>query len=168
LSMKCLAAELLWRRFEASPTASKSTRDSLLADVRVLARDVAKTAGVHAASARRLLVKLGRKDAAFAGRLSQSFMASYQHAEEVLAQYRKNPTDSKRSESIAELQQVLRKATAQSAEDEEQKRKQLSLLRYQLALLFYEEKRYHEANDQSCFFINAKSIDNPFSVGWRR
>jgi|GEM_PF-1923973 hypothetical protein len=159
LSMKCLAAELLWRRFEASPTASKSTRDSLLADVRVLARDVAKTAGVHAASARRLLVKLGRKDAAFAGRLSQSFMASYQHAEEVLAQYRKNPTDSKRSESIAELQQVLRKATAQSAEDEEQKRKQLSLLRYQLALLFYEEKRYHEAVSIGELLTKSSSFD---------
>ena len=160
LSMKYRAAELLWRRFEAAPTASKATRDSLLADVRILARVVAKTDGVHAASARRLLEKLGRKDAAFAGRLSQSFMASYQHAEEVLAQYRKNPTESERSEALAELQKVLRKAPGQSAEDEEQKRKQLSLLRYQLALLFYEEKRYHEAVSIGELLTRSSSLDH--------
>ncbi len=159
LSMKCRAAELLWRRFEASPIAPKSNRDSLLADVRILARDVAKTDGVHAASARRLLEKLGRKDAAFAGRLSQSFMASYRHAEEVLAQYRKNPTDSARSEALSEFQQVLKKAPAQSAEDEEQKRKQLSLLRYQFALLLYEEKRYHEAVSIGELLTRSSSLD---------
>ena len=159
LSMKCRAAELLWRRFEAAPTASKSTRDSLLADIRILARDVAKTDGVHAASARKLLEKLGRKDAAFAWRLGQSFMASYQHAEKVLTQFRKNPTDSERSKAVAELQQVLRKAPDQPAEDEEQKRKQLSLLRYQLALLLYEEKRYHEAVSIGELLTKSSSLD---------
>lgn len=159
LSMKCHTAELLWRRFESSPTTSKSTRDTLLADIRILARDVAKTAGVHAPSARRLLKKLGRKDAAIAGRLSQRFIALYQHAEEVLAQYRKNPTDSKRSEALAELQQILSIAPAKSAEDEGQKLEQLSLLRYQLALLFYEDKRYHEAVSLGEWLTKNSSFD---------
>ncbi len=145
LSMKFGAAELLRRRLGASSSTPEATRDTLLADIRILARDVAKNGGIHAVSARNLLKKLGRKDAAFAGRLSQGFMASYQHAEEVLSQYRKNPTESKRLEAFVELQQVLKIAPAQRAEDEGRKREQLSLLRYQLALLFYEDKRYHEA-----------------------
>ena len=139
LAMKYRSAELLWRRLEASSVDSKDARKSLLADVRILARDVAKAGGIYAASARKLLEQLGRQDAALADRLGRSFVASFRHAEEVLEQSRTNPIDTQRSAALAELQEVLRIAPSQPAEDQELKKEQLSLLRYQLALLFYED-----------------------------
>ena len=59
LSMKFGAAELLRRRLGASSSTPEATRDTLLADIRILARDVAKNGGIHAVSARNLLKKLG-------------------------------------------------------------------------------------------------------------
>ena len=108
LAMKYRSAELLWRRLEASSADSKDARKSLLADIRTLARDVAKAGDVHAASARKLLEKLGGQDAAFAERLGRSFAASFRHAEKVLDHYRKNPTETQRSVARAKLQEVLR------------------------------------------------------------
>ena len=97
LAMKYRSAELLWRRLEASSADSKDARKSLLADIRTLARDVAKAGDVHAASARKLLEKLGGQDAAFAERLGRSFAASFRHAGKVLERYRKNPSETQRS-----------------------------------------------------------------------
>ena len=153
LAMKYRSAELLWRRLEASSVDSKDARKSLLADVRILARDVAKAGGIYAASARKLLEQLGRQDAAFADRLGRSFVASFRHAEEVLEQYRTNPSETQRSTALAELQEVLRIAPSQPAEDQELKKEHLSLLRYQLALLFYEDQRYHEAASLGDFLV---------------
>ena len=159
LAMKYRSAELLWRRLEASSADSKDARKSLLADIRTLARDVAKAGDVHAASARKLLEKLGGQDAAFAERLGRSFAASFRHAEKVLEHYRKNPSETQRSVARIELQEVLRIAPSQLAEDQELKKEQLSLLRYQLALLFYEDERYHEAVSLSNFLVKRSSND---------
>ena len=159
LAMKYRSAELLWRRLEASSADSKDARKSLLADIRTLARDVAKAGDVHAASARKLLEKLGGQDAAFAERLGRSFVASFRHAGKVLERYRKNPSENQRSVARIELQEVLRIAPSQLAEDQELKEEQLSLLRYQLALLFYEEERYHEAVSLSDFLVKRSSYD---------
>ncbi|MDG1992061.1 MAG: hypothetical protein P8J43_06320, partial [Pirellulales bacterium] len=159
LAMKYRSAELLWRRLEASSPDSKDARKSLLADIRSLARDVAKAGDVHAASARKLLEKLGGQDAALAERLGRSFAASFRHAEKVLEHYRKNPSETQRSVAVAGLQEVLRIASGQLAEDQELKKEQLSLLRYQLALLFYEDERYHEAVSLSDFLVKCSSYD---------
>ena len=159
LAMKYRSAELLWRRLEASSADSKDARKSLLADIRTLARDVAKAGDVHAASARKLLEKLGGQDAALAERLGRSFAASFRHAEKILEQYRTNPSGTQRSVALAGLQEVLKSAPSQPAEDQELKKEQLSLLWYQVALLFYEDERYHEAVSLSDFLVKRSPYD---------
>jgi tetratricopeptide (TPR) repeat protein len=159
LAMQYRSAELLWRRQEALPAESKDARKSLLADVRILARDVAQAGGVHASSARKLLEQLGRQDAALAERLGRSFEVSFRRADEVLEHYRQNPSETQRSVALAELQDVLRIAPGQPTEDQELKREQLALLRYQLALLFYEDQRYHEAVSLGDFLVKYSSYD---------
>lgn len=159
LAMRYRSAELLWRRLEASPADSKDARKLLLADVRILARGVAQAGGVHAASARKLLEQLGRQDAALAERLGRSFAVSFRRAEEALEQYRQNPSETQRSVALAELQDVLRIAPGQPTEDQELKREQLALLRYQLGLLFYEDQRYHEAVSLGDFLVRYSSYD---------
>ena len=160
LAMKYRSAELLWRRLEALSEDSTDARKSLLADIRILARDVAKAEDVYSESARKLLEKLGRQDAAFAERLGRSFVASFRHAEQILEQYRNNPTETQRSIALAKLQDVLKIAPNQMAENQELKKEQLSLLRYQLALLFYEDERYHEAISLSSFLVGFSSSDS--------
>ena len=160
LAMKYRSAELLWRRLEALSEDSTDARKSLLADIRILARDVAKAEDVYSESARKLLEKLGRQDAAFAERLGRSFVASFRHAEQILEQYRNNPTETQRSIALAKLQDVLKIAPSQTAENQELKKEQLSLLRYQLALLFYEDERYHEAISLSSFLVGFSSSDS--------
>ncbi len=162
LAMKYRSAELLWRRLEASSADSKDARESLLADVRTLARDVAKAGDVHAASARKLLEKLGGQDAALAERLGRSFAASFRHAEKILDNYRKDPSATQRSVALAGLQEVLRGAPSQTAKDQELKKEQLALLRYQAALLFYEDERYHEAVSL-CDFLVKRSLYDPIA-----
>ncbi len=159
LAMQYRSAELLWRRQEALPAESKDARKSLLADVRILARDVAQAGDVHASSARKLLEQLGRQDAALAERLGRSFEVSFRRADEVLEHYRQNPSETQRSVALAELQDVLRIAPGQPTEDQELKREQLALLRYQLALLFYEDQRYHEAVSLGDFLVKYSSYD---------
>ena len=160
LAMKYRSAELLWRRLEALSEDSPDARKSLLADIRILARDVAKAEDVYSESARKLLEKLGRQDAAFAERLGRSFVASFRHAEQILEQYRNNPTETQRSIALAKLQDVLKIAPSQTAENQELKKEQLSLLRYQLALLFYEDERYHEAISLSSFLVGFSPSDS--------
>ncbi len=159
LAMQYRSAELLWRRQEALPAESKDARKSLLADVRILAKDVAQAGGVHASSARKLLEQLGRQDAALAERLGRSFEVSFRRADEVLEHYRQNPSETQRSVALAELQDILRIAPGQPTEDQELKREQLALLRYQLALLFYEDQRYHEAVSLGDFLVKYSSYD---------
>lgn len=160
LAMKYRSAELLWRRLETLSEDSTVARKSLLADIRILARDVAKAEDVYSESARKLLEKLGRQDAAFAERLGRSFVVSFRHAEQILEQYRNDPTETQRSIALAKLQEVLKIAPSQTAKNQELKKEQLSLLRYQLALLFYEDERYHEAISLSSFLVGVSPSDS--------
>ena len=83
------------RRLEALSEDSTDARKSLPADIRILARDVAKAEDVYSESARKLLEKLGRQEA-FAERLGRSFVASFRHAEQFLNNTAKS-TETQRS-----------------------------------------------------------------------
>lgn len=145
LTAKLRAAELLARRAATDTDLERRERARLQEDIRRLASDVARAGRDHAAAARDLLASLDRRGAAAAERLGQSFEAAVERVQAALARLRAQPTTSRREEAIDFVRAAIAAGTSVSAEEAADRQRQVHQLRYQLASLFYESQRYHEA-----------------------
>ncbi len=144
LAAKYAAAELLLGRAEEIPPGDRR-RQSLVEDARQLATDVAQAGGERAAAARDLLDQLDRRGRAAARRLGRSFDATVDQARQAIAAMQADPTDSRCAAACNKIRRALVAGVTDPPEDPAARRRQLLQLRYQLAFVLYEGRRYHEA-----------------------
>lgn len=145
LDAKYAAAELLLRRVEEIPPGEQRRRQPLVEDVRRLATDVARAGGDRAAPARELLERLDGRGRAAAQRLGQTFDAAVDRARQAVAAVQADPTAAGCAAACEQIRQALVAGVTDPPEDPAARRQQLLQLRYQLAFVLYEGRRYHEA-----------------------
>jgi len=145
LAAQYAAAELLLRRAEAIAPDDRLRRQPLIEDVRQLATAVARTGGDQAAAARNLLERLDGRGRAAAGRLRQTFDAAVDRALEAITVMQSDPTEPRRAAAREQIREALAAGATDPPDNPATRRQQLLQLRYQLAFVMYESRRYHEA-----------------------